>query len=448
MKNKLKNLGIFFKSNLDRSLLIMLVISLPFERIPSFDLLGITLRFSVIIGLFIIARAAFLLYTKKIKFSWNPMYLLLAIFLAWIILLVPESINFRRAIEVVIFNGFVIVLCISISLIYKKEYTKYLIYALFATTLVSCFFAYYQFFGDVSGLSIKITGLAERYTSGLFGFPRVQGFSLEPLYLGSFLLIGIMTSLALLVVKDKEVVKIKTNYVLLFVYTNILFITTARSAIYAFVFGILGMIVIVFFKRKELLKNCFLPLLVIIASFVFALGIVNYGSKLPAGIMSALGKKGISVYTSQLTNTGLDAGDERAISRKQAINIIKSEKVVVLIGIGPGQFGPFITNNGENKNDWPIVNNLPLEILVEEGALGLLLLLAFLVLVMYLTFRSINLKKPISINEVLRLSLLAYLLTQFIQYQAFSTLYVIHLWLVIGLLMGLISEEKIFKKAS
>jgi hypothetical protein len=441
----LSNIKELFKTKLkdiDLVLLALLIFFLPFERIPSLELWGITIRISMIVGIVVILRAAYLVLSRKIRFKLNPLYIVIGVFLAWVLLIVPESINIKRALEVFLFDGFVIFLAIAVSLLMKKEYIKYLLSILFFVTLLSCIFAYYQFFGDIIGLPYYYTGLAERYTSGVFGFPRVQAFSLEPLYFGSFLLIGTMSALALLTLKNQEVLKKRTNIIILFVFTNIIFITTARSAIYALVLGIISLFAIALIRKKAHLKDFILPLLVIIASFGFALLMINYGSKLPIDVSKTFGKKGVSAYARQLTNIGLEGeGDERVQARKEALKLLSQDRTTLIIGIGPGQFGPTITKNQIQDYGWPIVNNLPLEILLESGIPGIILITTFLIILIVNSFYNIKPQNKIRLNEVFSIGLMSYLITQFIQYQAFSTLYVIHLWVVVGLMIGLLEYK-------
>lgn len=443
----LHNIKELFKTKLkdiDLLLLVILVFSLPFERIPSVEIAGITTRLSMVIGLVVILRAGFLVLTKQKKIRWSLPYLLIGVFLAWVFLIVPESINVKRALQVFVFDSFVMLLAAAVSILYKKEHIKYLLSALFLITTITCIFSYYQFFGDIIGMPNMYTGLAERYTSGVFGFPRVQAFSLEPLYFGSFLLIGIMASLSTLLLNNQEIIKRRINYVLLFVFTNVLFITTARSAIYAFIFGSVCLYIAVTVLKNIKLSALVLPTLVIIASFGFALLIINYGSKLPIDVSKTFGKKGVAAYAGQLTNIGLGGeGDERVQARRDAIKLLSNNKSAIIIGIGPGQFGPYISSNQIQSYGWPIVNNLPLEILLEEGLVGFIAIVIFLLYIISLSYKRMMNHEVKGLSQVFLLALVSYLLTQFIQYQAFSTLYIIHLWVIIGLIIGITIVPKI-----
>ena len=427
------------KTDLNLFLLGLLILSLPFERIPSFDLYGVTIRASLVIGLAVILRAAYLLINKEVKLKKSLPILLLAIFTFWIILIIPESINFQRAIQVVAYNIFVILLAVSVYLIYKKEYLKHLISLLFIITLFVSAFAFYQFFGDIIGLPYEYTGLAERYASGLFGFPRVQGFSLEPLYFGSFMLIPTMLVLALIVTNEKSVTSKKIQYFLLFVFSTVIFITVARGAIYGMLVGVIVLAVISLIKKISTWKNLATGLAIIVLAFGASLLIINYGSRIPLDLSKTFGKRGASAFTQQLTRTTLNDTDERAIARTQAIDLLKNNRSAVFIGLGPGQFGPYIQNNTPTSDGWAIVNNLTLELLVETGAVGLGLIIAFFISVILKGYKLAKINIKTSLEAATIIGFIGYLVTQAVQYQGFSTLYVVHIWVVAGLILGLIN---------
>jgi O-antigen ligase len=426
------------RNNIDLLLLGLLVLSLPFERIPSLDVFSVTIRASLAFGVMVIVRSLYLLITKKAHIKKSIPHFLLLAFVAWIILIIPESINLKRAVQVVGYDVFVILLAVSVAVIYRKDYLKYLISLLFGVTVVVSAFAFYQFFGDIIGVPNTYTGLAERYTSGLFGFPRVQGFSLEPLYFGSFMLIPTMLLFTFTALKQHEVTSSKSTKILLFVFSTVIFITVARGAFYGFIAGIFVVVLVALIKRLASAKALIVAIAIVIFAFIASLLIVNYGSKIPLDVTKTLGKTGGSAFTQQLLTTGLEgSGDERAVARRQAIQLLQENKFAIAVGIGPGQFGPYITNNVASNSGWTIVNNLTLELLLELGFIGLGLVVVFLA---WITIDGLGTLKnnKINIQSASCLGLIAYLATQAVQYQGFSTLYVIHIWVAIGLLMGII----------
>ena len=152
-------------------------------------------------------------------------------------------------------------------------------------------------------------------------------------------------------------------------------------------------------------------------------------------------KKGADAYLNQLKNTSLDDNDGRALSRQKAVTIIRTDKTVLLLGLGPGQFGPYVQNNIPRDGKWTIVNNLTLELLVETGVIGFALILVFILsLLVKGAGAYLKQKDPETALFVGGLSL--YLLSQSIQYQGYSTLYIIYIWTSIGILLSLINNNR------
>jgi O-antigen ligase len=430
------------KTDIDQLLLGLLILSLPFERIPSFDVLGITIRLSLVVGAAVIARAIYLLLSKRASLKFTFPIKILAALGVWMILIIPVSINYQRALQVVLYNLFVFAIALSVYVLYKKEYLKNLISLLFFVTIFICVLAFYQFFGDIIGIPYEYTGLAERYTSGLFGFPRVQGASLEPLYFGSFMLIPTMIALALSLTQKNLITSRKVIYLLLFIFSTTIFITIARGAIYGFAVAIVVTSLIFLIKRLTSWKLVSLGLLTVILAFVASLIIVNYGSRIPVDLSKTFGKRGAAAFTQQLTRTTLDDTDERAIARQQALDLLSDNKSALVLGLGPGQFGPYIQNNNKVDGGWAIVNNLTLELLVELGVVGLALVVVFFLSIVVQASRQVSTKKPELLSSVVLAGLIGYLASQAIQYQGFSTLYVVHIWVVAGLIMGILYKVK------
>jgi O-antigen ligase len=438
MKKNIKEFISKSKKDIDLLLLGLLVLSLPFERIPSIDVFGVTARASLVIGFLVIIRALYLLIKRKANITKSiPNYILLA-FAVWIILIIPESINIKRAVQVVGYDLFVVMLAVGISIIYKKEYLKYLLSILFAVAIFASAFAFYQFFGDIIGLPIAYTGLADRYSSGLFGFPRVQGFSLEPLYFGSFMLLPTMLLFVFNLLNQYEIISKKGTRLLLFLFLTTIFITVARGAIYGLIAGITVISIVILIKKLASLSKLGSSIAIVIFAFIASLLIVNFGSKIPIDVSKTFGKRGGSAFTQQLLTTGLEgSGDERAVARRQAINLLQNNKSAYIIGVGPGQFGPYVQNNTQANYGWTIVNNLTLELLLETGVIGLILILVFFGSVLIRAYVIVD-KNKIDLQMVTLLAISGYIVTQAVQYQGFSTLYVVHIWVAVGILLGII----------
>ena len=427
----------------DQHLLMLLLFVLPFERIPSVSMLGITVRMSLIVGVIIILRVLYLLYKKQLTFKLITPYKILAVFLVWIVIIIPESINIKRAVQVVAYNSYAITLAVAISLLYKKKYLQPMLIALLSGAIAVSIFGLYQYFGDAFGVPLRYTGLRERYSNELFGFPRVQSTSLEPLYFASYLLMpaSIVAALVLTGTKLRHF-GAKATASILVLFGLLIFLTVSRGAIYGLVAMSVFMVGLVMYKRLSSLKRVGIYIAALLLAFGLSWVLINYLNTNPSELFSK--KRGAAVYSDQITKTTLqDPGDERSIARANAINILKTEKLSILIGIGPGQYGPYIMNNQPDENGWTIVNNETLELILELGMIGFIIIVVFIGYIFIQGLRIVPSKDPLV--TVATIGLLGYLVAEAVQYQSFSTLYITHIWVAIGLLIGLTrvaSEEK------
>jgi O-antigen ligase len=189
-------------------------------------------------------------------------------------------------------------------------------------------------------------------------------------------------------------------------------------------------------KKISTLKSLTTALAIIFLAFGASLLIINYGSRIPLDLSKTFGKRGAAAFTQQLTRTTLNDTDERAIARTQAIDLLQNNKSAWVFGLGPGQFGPYIQNNTKTADGWAIANNLTLELLVETGVVGFLLIVAYFLSLVVLGYKKVTANKKDLLSSAVIIGLIAYLATQAIQYQGFSTLYVVHIWVAAGLIMG------------
>jgi hypothetical protein len=419
----------WFSGKFSPLLLAALLLSLPFERIPSLEAsiagFDVTIRVSqLILVLLGVHNLAPLWQARRQLLAAPWRYLWLFNFV--VLLSALASLSLTRGLMVSAFtlfcsvSAFVIAQTIDLSAL--ERYRKYL----FAGALVVCAIALYQFFGDLLGLSTSWTLLRERYTAKVFGFPRVQAASLEPLYFGNYLLIPALLA------AGHWLWQKRFGWVQLVVFFTIIFITLSRGSIAGLVAGVALLAGITLYRRQlpRALKLVGLTSL----SVVVALGLIAVGGGLDLSNETSASTN-VSNFSNQATN--IDSGgsvDERAITRRLAGQAFTSSP---LIGIGPGNFGAYATKQDPTSFDkTTIVNNEPLEIAAETGAAGILTLLAFGLSLFMATLRAAS-QKLTNSERIWLYSLLAVVLAFGVQYQTFSTLYVTHIWVTLGLLAGL-----------
>ena len=410
--------------------LFLLAFLLPFERIPSYKLpfqWGITIRLSDIVALATILVVIVKILGKKIKFKMNIQdYLfLLYAFIAGLSIFVAT--NKTRSFLVWAFTLFMIIVYWIITLILdnKKQINK-IERILFWSTIIVTIFGLYQFIGDTLGLPIWLTGLRSMYTKSIFGFSRIQSTALEPLFFANFLLIPLCLFICKAIAGQSILSKRKLSLVL-FLITVTFTLTLSRGAFAAGIVAVILCFALSYksFNFKRWTKVGFTLLLGILAAYAFVYISVWYQGT-PAKA------KNFSAQTVNIEN-GISVTD-RAFFRTKAWEGFLTHPV---LGVGVGNFGPWASGSSKQipPSGWGTVNNEPLEILVETGILGFLALMsAFLYLLWrsYLAYRKVDSEmRPWLLGCSIALIAIA------IQYQTFSTLYIIYLWVLIGLLAGI-----------
>jgi O-antigen ligase len=343
------------------------------------------------------------------------------------------SAHLKRPVEVAGFTIFVGVLAWVMSLRFEREKVPVYFKIIGISALAVCIFGLYQFFGDLLGLPVSLTGLRTEYTAGVFGFPRIQSTGLEPLYFADYLLVPAGLMIAAAVTGYRRWFALGT----LTPVAMIVWLTVSRGAMVALALALLVGIGAAALKRRW--KPAGLLFGSAVVSMVLAYGLLYVGTHYVVRKQNAETKQAVKNFQTQQTNiSNGESSEGRTITRDLAIKAFESH---VLLGIGPGAFGAYAAKEMPDRfsGDTAIVNNEPLEILAETGILGALALGAFLV---YLVRGVVKAPKPDRPVTVLAYGLLLALGAITLQYQLFSTLYITHIWVVIGLLGGIMAIQR------
>lgn len=404
---------------------LLLVFFLPFERIPSLDIGMITIKINQILTLMVIIAWILKILFSKEKIVYNPLTWPIIIFLLICFLSIFQAGNIERSIQVFVFVLFMaMVTFLTVNMVNQANRLKMIIRILLFSTLVVCLFAFYQFFGDLLGLGQSLTGLREGYTKAVFGFPRMMAFSNEPLYLANFLFIplGIMISLFLQKIKF-----IKFGYLLsLLVLALIVFVLTVSRGAY------LGLLAMVLFLLIFKFRKIFTRKNIIIGTVTLCI----VGSMVTYFLIKAE-PKAYEEFVKHITVEDIVAGESiygRLGSFQKAIQMWQENP---LLGVGIGNYGPYVKNfpDAENVPGWDIVNNEYLEILAETGYLGIITFLIILLVLIWRFFIAFYRCRDEFLKTIL-LGLMAALLAIMVQYNTFSTLYIMHIWFLIGLIIA------------
>jgi O-antigen ligase len=138
------------------------------------------------------------------------------------------------------------------------------------------------------------------------------------------------------------------------------------------------------------------------------------------------------LFRSHITNVFYGASyQERVETIQTAMQAWREQPV---LGLGFGGFGPYAAPSPAYvpKDGWRIVNNEFVELLAENGAVGVFLFALFVLVIVARSVRSITRTRDAYLRAV-SVALLAAWVGVLIQYLTFSTLYIVHVWFLLGL---------------
>jgi O-antigen ligase len=338
----------FQRFSLEVKLLLLLVATLPFDYIPSREVAGVTVRLSTIFGLLLIV-------TTWLRYRWQPLQslgrrtsTLIVALLAWLLLNAALAYQPRQALPATGALLFLIVLMLAVAHVARYVQPRVLVGAVLAGAAVAGLFGIYQITADFAGWPESLTGLRPEYSWRGFGFPRLQGPALEPLYFSCYLLlpIGILVSGLL---RDRSYWRWSRLALLaLLLVCDVL--TLSRGGLLALV--VLLAVSFALRYRRGFVRTHLRQLVVATAAglAVCIVGLAGLGLVARQGQDSDLtyGTSGLGTIWAHLTNTRLTANEanrqrddsihQREVARNQAIEVLKSSPRVWLIGIGPGQY--------------------------------------------------------------------------------------------------------------
>ena len=431
-------------------LTFFLVLSLPFERIPSIEAGGVNIRISqvlVLIGFYFLAILLGKSDPEVLKIKLNSfIYWILAF---WVGLL-PSLffvINPQRQIQVLIATALVFGATFLISNFLKDLLltVKWLMVVLTGVGL----FGLFQFVADFIGVPYSITMLREHYTKRVFGFARVHATALEPLYWGGMLLFPCIFLLVYFVFKNRLTLKPevlnhqKTFFnlfysskwlqlgVLTLLYLNLI-LTLSRGAYLAFVFSlILASIMSFKFISWKTVSTWFLPYLIIftVVSGIFLL--TNNVEKLLVTASDHI----LNVFSNKQTSTV-----ERLSFLSDAFSLLYQN---IITGVGSGNYGPRVQNNfPQGDGGWLIVNNVYIEIWLEQGLFAILAFISMLAFYLKKVFQKLltNIKQYDLDSKnpevlILQISILAGVCGYLLQWMTFSPIFIMPFFILLGLLI-------------
>lgn len=413
-----------------------LVLSLPFERIPSVDFGFGSIRISQLLTLLGLYFLAILLFKKnkdllKHKLD-NSLYLMLGFFLfsipSWFMVQ-----DFKRFLVTMV--GTILVFLAYFLL---SNFTQNILERLRELSLVLvfvCLFGMYQFFGDLIGIPPILTGLRQNYTKLIFGIPRIHSTALEPLYFAGMLFPGIFSAI-FFIANQKPIFKTNfkySNLIILSLFLIVFLLTISKGAFLSLAL-ILPFLGLIFVDQKLLNRFSFIKNLIFLA-LVFLAFISLFSPEFNLIINGILGHF-VDTFTFR---TGTSA--ER-LFYVEAANFLLFYNII--FGIGSGQFGglakplvPFNTGEGE----FFIVNNVYLEVWLEFGLLALIIFLIFMFRTIFVNYQIYRQNKILNSENLARLILISSLSAYFINWLFFSPIFIMPIFILMGLASNLISQK-------
>ena len=413
----------------------LIVLTLPFERIPSLPIGGATFRFSqlfTLLGFYLLCLLflkgdAQTLRTKIQPVTW---YLL-----GFLVLAIPSFFavtDYPRFFVTMVGTLLAFGSCWFVAH-YSRNLSK-LLSELVGVLFVCGLFGIYQVTADFVGFPTTLTLLSETYTKQVFGIARAQGTALEPLYFAGLLFLPLLHSLLTTLTPPERPGPSRwaqwyARYALGFFsfFAGVLFLTYSKAALV-----IAGGLVLVLLVRSALHRSAqqvwrvFWPLTATLvlsgyALFLYFPPVLTIADNLVSNFTATLsGASASSVQRSAFFDTGL----------------VLLERTP-LLGIGSGQYGvlarPYLEFLGTSREQYLIVNNVYLEVWLEFGLLPALTFVAFLFNLLrrgWLSVRRYAFDEAPSPTVVLTLTLSAYLL----QWLTFSPIFIMPIFILLGLL--------------
>ncbi|TSC93022.1 MAG: O-antigen polymerase, partial [Candidatus Berkelbacteria bacterium Licking1014_85] len=396
-----------------------------------------TLKINHLIGAFLIIYYFLSLVNKKTKLKFFASSMLILAFIFSIVLSMLNS-------QVIGSSAIVLLQIIFCALLFQiiaseidsERKLDKVIKILKTSAWIVIIFALWQFVADMISVPLKFTGLMEGYSKLTFGFPRVQAFSREPLFLGNYLFLP----LAIFIAEIFSTKRDAKSFVGFAMTILIIILTISRGAIIGL--GVFFILLAIFYPRKIFKpKNLSILVTLLLCAGIGLIGTLKFIG--PEKANKFIAHIQIKDFTYSESVQG------RLSAYKQAIDAWKTSPI---IGIGLMNFGPYSADyNLDSPWSKNVVNNQYLEILAEEGLVGIFIFTFLIIFVLINTFYAVRKNPNGKYNGLLILLTLSFV-GVLAQYNFLSTLPIIYFWVYLALIVAmqqltLKSEIRISKPA-
>lgn len=326
------------------------------------------------------------------------------------------SLNFTRAILSAGMSWCIWISIISIVIFFKENNKVFikntLLKSFFLSTIAVCVFCWIQSILDTFGVPRENTLLCPGCTSYVFGFPHPSGFAIEPQFMGNLLLTPSFLSLYYFYKEKNKKQKRFFMALSLFVMAT-LFLTMSRGAIYAFCVGFLTLLILELIKTRR--KKILITIPVVICSFIFTLccqGVFSELSKTNDTFLSGVSKVinqmslGIieipyELHEEKNNQQDIKNDEEKVesqfdgyaeVSTTTRLNLSRlaleawvQNPTNFIFGTGIGSAGKAMSEVSEGQiTEKEIVQNELIEIALELGLIGIIILVTNIILIIKL----------------------------------------------------------------
>ncbi len=410
-----------------RSLALLMVATLPIERIIAAQVGGTSVRIAELVGLVGLLVVGLRLATKQQRSQPFPIGWLLVAYLVVAGISAAWAVVNDRSLQVLSFTLVTMSLAWFVPQVVRtRSDLALLTRAVLIGATVALAYGAYQYLGDFVGLPSSLTGILPGYSKAVLSFPRLQSFMIEPLYFANYLFLPLGLATAFWIERVKGWTGGRGAAAVIGLAAAI-GLTVSRGAYLALIPFTLTLLIVHY--RQALTAR-------VVGLGLFASVLVGG----PAGLYLTTSHSPIAQkFVEHATLTDVRAGvGESSVGRLAAWNqALDAWRTAPLLGIGPGNFGFFVKGYQAraNFNNLDIVNNEYLEVLAETGIVGLTLFVGVLLTLIVRQLAALHRATDPFLIAVLSGTLAAFA-ALLVQYNFFSTLYIVYVWVLIGIMVA------------
>jgi len=317
------------------------------------------------------------------------------------------------------------------SLVRTERQVRTVVLIVLVSAFIVSGFGIFQFLGDMVGLPPSVTGLRELYTKDVLGFPRIQSTAYEPLYFANYLLIPLSLALTLFLASSR--VMKHASLLLLLLTGGVSFILTVSRGAYLGLACAVAVVAVYYFRRVFTLRTIIIISVTAVIVWFAVVEVLGYGGEV----------FNLEKYEQHVTGVFLGASyDERVYTLNRRSPYGVSTRFLALVSGVSVPLSQCTRMWCLRTGGKLLITNLSSYLLnryYRSGALR-----CFCHCPHRPHFSRYTPDRRWNIAAIM-VGLLAAWVGVLAQYQTFSTLYIMHVWFLVGLLIA--TQNIIFSKS-